>query len=70
LLVAIESQKDVNCQGTIGIPFRTFTWTLEYPFVTFLTLLMTFDIVAMRGGASGDYDERSSRKRSATSMSW
>jgi hypothetical protein len=65
----MESQKDAIYQRTLGVPFRTFTWTLEYPFVTFLTLLMTFDIVAMRGGASGDYDERSSRKRSAKSMS-
>jgi hypothetical protein len=30
----------------IFIPLRTLTWTLEYPFVTFLTLLMTFDMVA------------------------
>lgn len=28
------------------IPFRTFTWTEEYPFVTFLTLRTTFDMVA------------------------
>ena len=28
------------------IPFRTFTCTEEYPFVTFLTLRTTFDMVA------------------------
>lgn len=33
----------------INIPSRTFTWTLEYPLVTFLTLLITLDISAAEG---------------------
>ena len=28
-----------------NIPSRTLIWTLEYPLVTFLTLLITFDIL-------------------------
>lgn len=35
--------------GTIqsfDIPSRTFTWTLEYPLVTFLTPRIIFDILA------------------------
>lgn len=28
------------------VPSRTFTWTLEYPLVTFLTLRITLDILA------------------------
>ena len=35
------------------IPFRTLTWALVYPFVTFLTLLTTFDMVAV-DWANGD----------------
>lgn len=29
-----------------NLPLRTLTWTVEYPFVTFFTLLMTDDIFA------------------------
>lgn len=32
---------------SFDIPSRTFTWTLEYPLVTFLTLRITFDILAV-----------------------
>lgn len=38
----------------MGSPFRTFTWVAEYPFVTFFTDRMTFDIAKRgAGGASG-----------------
>ena len=30
-------------------PSRTFTWTPEYPLVTFFTLRITFDILAVLG---------------------
>lgn len=35
-----------------GLPSRTFTWTLEYPLVTFLTLLITLDILTAGEGYS------------------
>lgn len=34
------------CCSDCSVPLRTFTSTCEYPLVTFLTLLTTFDIVA------------------------
>lgn len=36
----------------INIPSRTLIWTPEYPLVTFLTLLITFDILAAESGGS------------------
>jgi len=53
--------------GRESTPSRTLTCTLEYPFVTFFTLRMTFDILATdKAGAGEDGDERRQRSRRET----
>jgi len=48
LLVAVQVSNlyRSSVKPDVGIPFRTLTCTVLYPFVTFLTLRMTADIVA------------------------
>ena len=41
----------IHCSLVLDQPFRTLTCTFEYPLVTFLTLLTTFDMAV----AAGDY---------------
>jgi len=57
-------------------PSRTFTWTLEYPLVTFLTLRITFDILGaasrQRCKVDGMEDNSATKvdRRNATAREW
>lgn len=45
--ISKSKSKGPSCAQDVqarSVPFRTLTWTVEYPFVTFLTLRITFDI--------------------------
>lgn len=46
----MPSDSGIHC---FYVPSRTFTWTLEYPLVTFLTLRITLDILA--GGVDDEF---------------
>ena len=55
LLVAVSRRQllsSIYCSLFQDQPFRTLTCTCEYPFVTFLTLLTTFDMAVATGGCT------------------
>lgn len=54
---------EVQLSSAADIPSRTLIWTLEYPLVTFLMLLIAFDILSVEAvGYSGRREDFSCRR--------